>query len=77
MNMPRMPWTDLAPLTTRRCYHLAWFLYGWIEREHVLNLNACAAWWLQRMEPSAGRIRSSAEVARRRPVGYRCQEDDR
>ena len=46
-----VPIIDLAPLTTQRCYHFAWFMYGWIEREHVLNLNACAAWWLQLMEP--------------------------
>lgn len=43
MNMLGMPSIDLAPLTTQRCYRLDWFLYGWIEREHVLNLNACAA----------------------------------
>jgi hypothetical protein len=73
MNMHRMPWIDLAPLTTQRCYHLAWFLYGWIEREQVINLNACAAWSLQLMKPSTARLPSpsGAEASGRRSVPKR------
>ena len=47
MNRTGLPWVDLAPPMAQSYYHLAWFLYGWIEREQLLNLNACAAWWLR------------------------------
>lgn len=52
MNMTGMPWTGLIALQPQRCQQLAWFLYGWVEREHVLNMNACADWWVRAFVPA-------------------------
>jgi hypothetical protein len=35
-------------------WRLAWFLYGWLEREQLLNLDACGAGWLRGFLPVAG-----------------------
>lgn len=63
-----MQWIDLTGVQTQRCHHLAWFLYGWIEREHVLNLNACAAWWIEAFVPPAGQLWSPASASRTQPL---------
>lgn len=47
MNTPMTPWIDLTLEQARRWQHLVWFLYGWVEREHLLNLDALAAGWLR------------------------------
>lgn len=56
---PTMPWFELALQQARRCHQLAWFLYGWVEREQRLNLNAVAAF--------APRTRAGVNPARRVP----------
>ncbi len=44
----------------QRCWQLAWFLYGCIEREHMLNLQACMDWWLRAGAPAAAEPRGGA-----------------
>lgn len=56
MNTPITPWINLTLHQAQRCHHLAWFLYGCLEREHRLNVHAFVAWWLVR--PLARRPRS-------------------
>ncbi|MBE0548602.1 MAG: hypothetical protein IH627_13340 [Rubrivivax sp.] len=68
MNMTGMPWIGLTALQPQRYHHLAWFLYGWIEREHVLNMNACANWWIQAFVPAARQFRSPAAAPRTRAL---------
>ena len=46
MNTPLTPWINLTHHQSQRCHHLAWFLYGWLEREQVLNQEAFVAWWV-------------------------------
>lgn len=45
MNTPITSWINLMLHQAQRYHHLAWFLYGWMEREQVLNLDAFVAWW--------------------------------
>jgi len=59
MNAPGIPWIDLMFRQTQRCQHLAWFLYGCVEREHRLNLDACVTRWVQALTPAAT-LRSAA-----------------
>jgi hypothetical protein len=47
MNTPSTPWIDLTLQQAQRWHHLAWFLYGCLEREHVLNVDAFVAWWMR------------------------------
>jgi hypothetical protein len=37
MNTPITHWINLTLHQAQRCHHLAWFLYGWLEREQVLT----------------------------------------
>jgi len=53
LNTPITPWIDLTLHQAQRCHHLAWFLYGCLEREHLLNVDA-----LRRMVVSWGRVAS-------------------
>ena len=53
MKGPSLPWVDLVLWQPHRCWHVAWFLYGCAEREHVLNVDACMRWWLQAFTPLA------------------------
>ena len=46
MNTPIKAWVDLTLHQAQRCHHLAWFLYGCIDRAHRLNMNAFAASWV-------------------------------
>ena len=55
MNPPGLPWIDWTLLQTQRVQHLAWFLHGCAAREHVLNLDACVAWWVRAFAPAAAR----------------------
>lgn len=47
MNLRGVPWTALLDMLPQRSHQIAWFVYGWIEREHVLNVTACADWWMR------------------------------
>lgn len=47
MTTPMTPWIDLTLHQALRWQHLVWFLYGWAEREHRLNVDAFAADWLR------------------------------
>jgi hypothetical protein len=54
MSMLYAPWMELAILQAQRFDHLAWFLYGCLEREHILNLAAFEQWF-QPMRHGEGR----------------------
>ena len=56
MNAPFLPLIDVVLHHARRCHHLAWFLYGCLEREQALNADAYMAWWLRGVEPSSKRL---------------------
>jgi hypothetical protein len=58
MNTPPTPWIKLTPHQAQRCHHLAWFLYGWIEREQLLNLEAFVYWWFGEAASATRRSRS-------------------
>ena len=45
MNTPISPWINLMLHQAQRYHRLTWFLYGWMEREQVLNEDAFVAWW--------------------------------
>jgi hypothetical protein len=45
MNAPITPWINLMLHQAQRYHRLTWFLYGWMEREQLLNLDAFVAWW--------------------------------
>jgi hypothetical protein len=57
MNTPLTPWVNLTLHQAQRCHHLAWFLYGWLEREQVLNQEAFLAWWIPGAASAARRSR--------------------
>lgn len=69
MNMTGVPWIGLTALEPQRCHQLAWFIYGWIEREHVLNMNACADWWIQAFMPAASDGLGTRQSTRARSRG--------
>jgi hypothetical protein len=56
MSFPGMPWTGLLYIQPQRTRQFAWFVYGWIEREHVLNVTTCADWWARAIGISADRL---------------------
>lgn len=76
MNTLITPWTNLMLHQTQRCHHLAWFLYGCLEREQVLNLDACVAWWAPGRWPAftpihpQARSRSAAWMKRSRDLTW-------
>lgn len=55
MDLMRMPWIALLDMQPQRIHQIAWFVHGWIEREHVLNVTACAEWWMRAVGLSAAR----------------------
>jgi hypothetical protein len=71
MNLPCMPWMDQMLLQTQRYHHLVWFLYGCIEREHVLNRNACLNWWGGTFTPAAALTVDQGPTARQQKGGGR------
>ena len=75
MKLTGMPSLDLMLLQTQRCQHLAWFLYGCIEREHVLNRDACITWWVQAFTPVAARPLARKRPARQPPAGTLGRRD--
>jgi len=40
-----MPWIALMPAQAHEVRRVAGFLYGWLQREHELNLRAYDTWW--------------------------------
>jgi hypothetical protein len=58
MNTPITPWINLTLHQAQRCHHLAWFLYGWFEREQVLNLETLVEWWVDEAASAPGLSRS-------------------
>lgn len=62
MNLIGFPWTVLTAMQPQRSCQIAWFVYGWIEREHVLNATACADWWMRATGLAAARIQPSRQV---------------
>ncbi len=56
MNLIGFPWTALMDMHPQRIYQIAWFVYGWVEREHVLNLTACAEGWMRAIGLPAARL---------------------
>jgi hypothetical protein len=58
MNTPLTPWINLTLHQAQRYHRLAWFLYGWMEREQLLNLDAFVAWWVGGAASAPGRSRS-------------------
>lgn len=59
MNLLGMPWTGSLYTRPQRSHKFAWFFYGWIEREHVVNVTACADWWMRTIGMSADRSKAS------------------
>lgn len=57
MNLMALPWTALMDMQPQRSHQIAWFVYGWIEREHVLNVTACADWWTRALGLSAAQLK--------------------
>ena len=47
MRTSIIPWTDVVLAQARPYYRAAWFVFGCIEREHRLNLDALSAYWLR------------------------------
>lgn len=64
MNLMQMPWAALMDMQPQRSHRIAWFLYGWIEREHVLNVTACAHWWMRAVGLSAAQPKTHPQSAR-------------
>ncbi len=61
MNLMGMPWTALTDMQSQRTYQIAWLIYGWIEREHFLNVTACADWWMRAVGLSAAQLKAPAQ----------------
>jgi hypothetical protein len=58
MNVMGMPWAALMDMQSQRSYQVAWFIYGWIEREHFLSVTACADWWMRAVGLSAAQLKT-------------------
>jgi len=62
MNLMALPWTALMDMQPQRSHQIAWFVYGWIEREHVLNVTACADWWTRALGLSAAQLKVPSQI---------------
>ena len=58
MSLMGVPWTALLDMQPQRSYQIAWVVYGWVEREHVLNVTACADWWMRAVGISAAQLKA-------------------
>lgn len=58
MKLMELPRTALMDLQPQRSYQIAWFVYGCIEREYVLNVSACADWWMRAIGISAAQLKA-------------------
>lgn len=76
MSISGIPWIGLAALQPQQCHQLAWFLYGWVEREHVLNMNAFLQTGGYRRSRRAGRssprLSSACDAVSGRPREPSC-----
>ena len=54
MSLPFFPWIGLHALQPQRCHQAAWFLYGCVERELVIQLRANTNWWMQAFVSAPG-----------------------
>jgi hypothetical protein len=61
MSLMQMLWTALLDMQPQRSHQIAWFVYGWVEREHVLNVTACAEWWMRALGLSAAQAKAPRE----------------
>lgn len=62
MNLMALSWAALMDMQPQRSHQIAWFVYGWIEREHVLNVTACADWWTRAVGLSAAQLRAARQA---------------
>jgi hypothetical protein len=58
MSLMGVPWTALLDMHPQRSHQIAWFVYGWIEREYALNVTACADWWMRAAGLSAAQLKA-------------------
>jgi hypothetical protein len=58
MKLTGMTRTALTGMQPQRSYQIAWFVYGWIEREHFLNVIACADWWMRAVGLSVAQLKT-------------------
>lgn len=56
-----MPWTALMEMQPQRSHQIAWFVYGWVEREHLLNVTACAQWWMRALGLSTAQTKAALQ----------------
>lgn len=73
-----MPWIALMPAQAHEVRRVAGFLYGWLQREHQLNLRAYDRWWTgtpaaegaaRSLERGARALPAHGEAHRRRRTG--------
>ena len=62
MRLMQMPWTALLDMQPQRSHQIAWFVYGWVEREQLLNVTACAQWWIQALGLSAAQAKAPPQA---------------
>ncbi len=62
MNLMALSWAALMHMQPQRSHQIAWFVYGWIEREHVLNVTACADWWMRAVGLSVAQIKAARQA---------------
>jgi hypothetical protein len=61
MNLMGISWTTVMDMQPLRSHQIAWFVYGWVEREHILNVTACANWWMRAIGISAAQLRTPVQ----------------
>jgi hypothetical protein len=61
MNLIGFTWSALMAMHAQRSCQIAWFVYGWIEREQVLNAIACADGWTRSTGSTAARLQPSGQ----------------
>ena len=61
MSLMQMPWIALLDMQPQWSHQIAWFVYGWVEREHLLNVTACAQWWIRALGLSAAQAKASPQ----------------
>ena len=64
MSLMPMPWTALLDMQPQRIHQIAWFVYGWVECEHLLNVTACADWWMRALGLSTAQVKASPQGTR-------------
>jgi hypothetical protein len=67
MSLMPMPWTALLDMQPQRSHQIAWFVYGWIEREHRPERDRLCAL----VDASAWAVGGSGSRPLRRALGTR------